>query len=202
MKNISLLTLWVLTISLTSCGWIPKQNEYEKVGEGRPLEVPPDLDEPDTTSGVRIPNATYSAVRGGPVDVQTPDQQLAAVEGAQVLDYQGDQVLVLTDGMNSAWRRVGFALDRIGVEVEEAREEARVYLVEYVDVDAREQRPGVFARWVLRRKGPTDHSGVYQLRLRSHNDALTLIDLRGENGGRAAEPVKDAILNSLRDRLG
>lgn len=187
-----------LALTLGSCGWLPKQSEFDRVGEGRSLEVPPDLDEPDTSGSTRVPNATYSAVRGGFVEDATPT---ASTRRARLIEHQGNQVLALDGGLDEAWRRVGAALERSDLEIDGSDSAAREYRVVYVDQRARAERPGRLSRWILRRKGPVDYSGTYQVRLKALEPELTAVELLDADGEQAPAPVKDRILTELRDSL-
>ncbi len=188
-----------LALSLDACGWLPKQSEFDRVGEGRSLEVPPDLDEPDTSAALRIPNATYSAVRGGFVD---EPQSEPARQRARFIEHEGAQALALDQALDVAWRQVGIALERNGLDVDESNQADRLYRVVYVDRKAKQERPGRFSRWILRRKGPPDHSGTYQLRLKALYESVTLIQLFDAAGGPPPAPVKDEVLGALRNSLG
>ncbi len=199
--GLTLMVAVCLALTLGSCRWLPKQSEFERVGEGRSLEVPPDLDAPDTTGATRVPNATYSAVRGGFVEDSGP-AALTRPKPARLIEYQGGQVLALENNLDEAWRRVGVALERSDLEVEDSDPAARQYRVVYVDRRAREERPGRFSRWILRRKGPTDYSGTYEIRLEALEENLTAVDLLGADGEPPPLPVKDRILTALRDSLG
>lgn len=196
----TLLVAVCLALTLGSCGWLPKQSEFDRVGEGRSLEVPPDLDEPNTSGAMRVPNATYSAVRGGFVEDSAPES--VRPKPARLIEHQGSQVLALDQNLAEAWRRVGIALERADLEIEDSDPAARLYSVIYVDRRAREERPGRLSRWVLRRKGPTDYSGTYQVRLEALEENVTTVELLGADGEQPPLPVKDRILTALRDGLG
>lgn len=186
---------------LGGCGMVPRQSEYDRVDPGSSLEVPPELDEPDQARAVRVPNASYSAVRGGAIEAQAADP-LANLSGARLVELAGEDVLAVGDGAASVYRRVGAALENLGLTVDTADDAQSQYTVRYVDKVAREQRPGVFSRWILRRKGPIDHSGQYQLRVAAHDDEVTLVRLVNDQGRPVADRVREAILVPLRDRLG
>lgn len=188
-------------VLVAGCGVFPKQSSYEKVDPGEALEIPPDLDRPDGASALRVPDATYSAVAGASVRQQEQDP-LANLNGVRLVELEGEQLLALSDSTDSVYRRLGLALDRLGLEVENQDPEAGTYAIAYVDRTARDQRPGVFSRWFLRKKGPADHSGTYQLSVKSHDDNVTLIRVSGEQSGRVADRVLDDVLVPLRDRLG
>ncbi len=190
-----------LLLLLSGCGVFPKQSSYEKVDPGQALEIPPDLDSPESSAALRVPDATYSAVAGSSVS-QTQENPLADLEGVKLLEIDGEQLLALSDTTTSVYRRLGLALDRLGLDVDSQDEESGSYKINYVDRTARDQRPGVLSRWFLRKKGPADHSGKYNLVVQSHNDEVTLIKVTGKDPGRVADRVLDDVLVPLRDRLG
>ncbi|MEM9531972.1 MAG: hypothetical protein AAGA23_13760 [Pseudomonadota bacterium] len=191
----------VLAVAVMSgCGLLPKQSDYDTVDAGQSLEVPPELDRPDQSTAPRIPNASYSAVSGANV---SPEQNpLDSLEGVALVEFEGSQVLALKDSPESAFRRLGLALDRIGVAVENSDPTESSYEIAYVDQVAKDERPGVLSRWFLRKKGPTDHSGTYLLSVTPHNNDVSLIKLVAPDGRPAADRVKDDVLVPLRDRLG
>lgn len=209
MNDLARLTLALgLSATLGACSlFSSSQSSYEPVDETEALEIPPDLDAPDTSAAVRVPNSTYSRVAGGPVRDEapglgaTPTASQPAAAGNQLVWDSGVRSLQLADSEESAWRRVGFALERIGLSVEDSERETGTYVVEYVDQSARDARPNVFSRWILRRKGPTDHSGTYQVRIQSAGDGV-LVQLMDEDGAPADATLTEEILGALLDRLG
>jgi uncharacterized lipoprotein len=104
--------LVAVVVSSAGCGWLRGKSGYEKSIETRPLEIPPDLDQPAADSSMQIPQAT------------TPRAAAAApVTG---------QSFIIADAPESAWRRLGLALDRIeGVTINERAESQSVYDVSY-----------------------------------------------------------------------
>ncbi len=62
----------------------------------------------------------------------------AAPSGAQnaVLQNAGAGPIVLNDGFDRGWRRVGLALDRVGFTVEDRDRSKGMYFVRYIDPDA------------------------------------------------------------------
>lgn len=104
--------LVAVVVSSAGCGWLRGKSGYEKSVENRPLEIPPDLDRPAQDSSMQIPaTATPRAAPAAPVT------------GASFL---------IADAPESAWRRLGLALDRIeGVTISERVEAQSVYNVSY-----------------------------------------------------------------------
>lgn len=58
--------LTVTLVATAGCSWLRKDNAlYAPAPQDRPLEVPPDLDRPDTSSAMAIPDAPTSVTRSG-----------------------------------------------------------------------------------------------------------------------------------------
>ena len=91
---------------------------YESSEQGNPLEVPPDLDRPNTAAGIAIPDVTPNPMTQG-----TPAAPVAAVAA---------DGFVLADTVESAFRRVGVALGKIdGVTLGESAEAAGTHAVTF-----------------------------------------------------------------------
>jgi uncharacterized lipoprotein len=52
----------MLAASVSGCHWFKKDTGFQKVGDARPLEVPPDLDAPDTAGAMLLPDAKPGSV--------------------------------------------------------------------------------------------------------------------------------------------
>lgn len=172
----------LLATVLAGCGLFKRTSEFDRVAEERPLEIPPDLDRPDVSPVMDVPG------------VEPPPAQRGA--GGAV-----PGVLEIDDTVDSTYRRVAIALERVGIPIAARRDEVHELLVEYEDEEAREERPGFFARTVLRRKGPTDHSGRYRLLVRPSGRG-SAVSIETEDGGSAPRRVSDDILGALEVRLG
>jgi uncharacterized lipoprotein len=51
-----------IVVASSGCGWIKNKTHYQSSKEGNPLEVPPDLDRPDTSSATSLPTAASAGV--------------------------------------------------------------------------------------------------------------------------------------------
>ena len=92
---------------------------YESSEQGNPLEVPPDLDRPNTAAGIAIPDVTPNPMTQG-----TP--ATAAVPAV------GGDGFAIADPVDSAFRRVGVALGKIdGVTLGESAESSGTHTVTY-----------------------------------------------------------------------
>jgi uncharacterized lipoprotein len=57
-RSTTVAALAVVLVATAGCSWFRKDNAlYAQSPESRPLEVPPDLDRPDTSSALRMPAA-------------------------------------------------------------------------------------------------------------------------------------------------
>lgn len=98
---------------------------YRNSTQTRPLEVPPDLDAPNRSGTLVIPEPS-AANSAGPVDTSAPDAAItpnAAPPLAAAASVGGDGLQV-ADTLANTWRRVGLALERSGVATIQSRDEA------------------------------------------------------------------------------
>jgi uncharacterized lipoprotein len=96
--------------SSAGCSWFRGNSGYENSPESRPLEVPPDLDSPNTDPSMQVP-AVAGAAAAGPVTGKS---------------------FLIADAADSAWRRLGLALERIdGVTIDSRAELLSVYNVSF-----------------------------------------------------------------------
>jgi uncharacterized lipoprotein len=111
-RQLAVALLAALVVASTGCSWFRGKSGYEQSPEHRPLEIPPGLDAPNTTSAMRVPELPASA----------------GATTAQTASGSGD--FVVADQVGSAWRRVGLALERIdGVEIKDRAELISAYTV-------------------------------------------------------------------------
>ena len=127
---------------LAGCGWFnrnKKDDLYKDSVQERPLEVPPDLDRPNTAAALTIPNvgaaapaaapatsasatpgAAPQAAPAGAAAATAPSTAVAAGPGATL---SGDGLRV-SDTVESTYSRVGLALERSGAATVLARDDA------------------------------------------------------------------------------
>lgn len=56
-RSAAVATLLVAVVAASGCRWFRKDSAYQQSAETRPLEVPPDLDRPDTAGALGAPAA-------------------------------------------------------------------------------------------------------------------------------------------------
>jgi outer membrane protein assembly factor BamC len=79
------------------------------------------------------------ASAGGPAPAPVPER-------ARIVDVDGRQVVVLTEGFDRSWRQVGLALDRSGFTVEDRDRSKGAFFVRYVDPEQEAKARGVIDR--------------------------------------------------------
>lgn len=70
-------TALVLAAAVSGCHWFKKDSGYQQSAESRPLEVPPDLDRPNTEGAMQLPgdaprSVTRSSLGGGASAASAP----------------------------------------------------------------------------------------------------------------------------------
>jgi len=110
-RSLIWLTLAIVMVSATTgCSWLKKRVGYENSKQLNALEIPPGLDAPSTTNALIVPTVSGTTAQGQ-----------AAVESFTV-----------NDSLDSTWRRMGLALNRIeGVTVTSSAQALGSYDVRY-----------------------------------------------------------------------
>lgn len=132
MKRLPLMLFVLAPIALAGCQTIKAHNPfrhkeptYKSAQQEQPLEVPPGMDQPATSEALVIPGASSggaatSASAAPGVQAATNTAPPAAVAPAA----EGGASLTLTDTPDSAYHRVGLALDRGGIGKVTAQDDA------------------------------------------------------------------------------
>lgn len=95
----------VLVAAVSGCHWFKKDSAYQLAPEARPLEVPPDLDRPNTEGAMELPGAaphsvTRSSMAGAATAAVASGFNVAGERDA-VFDKVGE-VLAATTGVTIA----------------------------------------------------------------------------------------------------
>ncbi|GAB3317760.1 hypothetical protein [Luteimonas notoginsengisoli] len=107
LRFLAVAALAVAVLAASGCSWFRKGNDlYAQSPESRPLEVPPDLNLPDTAGAMKLPgDATQSVSRSSmtPAASPAPDNTGFTVQGDRdaVFDKIGE-VLASTEGVTIA----------------------------------------------------------------------------------------------------
>ena len=131
MKRSLILTLCVIAAAslLGGCGFMrskfgSKPDAYKNSSQTRPLEVPPDLEQPNASGTLVIPERATTgspAAAPAPPSRTTPGDALPSMAPGPALATDG---LRVADSVASTWSRVGLALERSGAATIESKDEA------------------------------------------------------------------------------
>jgi len=184
-----------------------KDTEYRQATESRPLEVPPDLDTPNSSAALVIPpagaaapaaatGATPAAPPSGGAVPGTAPPAVQAVPGASLV---GDG-LVVNDGADSTWSRVGLALERSGAASIVSRDEAgHSYVV--ATTGQTSSRAGWFKRAITLGHAGNKSTAKVQLTVRVTGEgAASRVSIEGASD-EASRDAAHALLDALRQRL-
>ena len=218
-RDIKALTIALSASLLASCGWFDrhfhKENtEYKTSVQERPLEVPPDLDKPNTSGALTIPEsgaatapvATADAsappapasMAAAPATGEAPVTTAPAASTAPAI-LSGD-ALHISDTVDSVWNRVGLAMERSGAATILARDEAqRTY-----DVQTTAQvteKPGWFKKAITlgMAKGATTAQAHLKLRVTAEGDG-SKVSVEGATDD-ATKQAAQALLTTIKQRL-
>jgi outer membrane protein assembly factor BamC len=98
---------------------------------------------------------------------------------ASVSTENGQPAVRIEEGFDSAWRRVGLALDRTGFTVEDRDRKQGIYFVRYVPLNADNTEPGFFAK--LFSSDKNKDAAKFQIAVRSTANVTTVsvLDAKG-----------------------
>ena len=98
---------------------------------------------------------------------------------ASVTTENGQPAVRIEEGFDSAWRRVGLALDRTGFTVEDRDRKQGIYFVRYVPLNADNTEPGFFSK--LFNSDKSKDAAKFQIAVRSVANVTTVsvLDAKG-----------------------
>ena len=218
-RNIFVLLAVLIAASLLGgCGFLHRtfertDNVYKQSTEQRPLEVPPDLDTPSSSSAMVIPapsvalaseaastaspSATPSATPPAAAIASTSPPVMVADSGD--VSISGDGLLV-PDNVGSTWSRVGLALERSGAaKIVQRDESGHSYTVQTTGQTT--VKPGWFKRAITLGRASNKATAQVQLTVRVNTDGDgSRVRVEG-SGDEASRDAARALLQTLRERL-
>jgi uncharacterized lipoprotein len=181
-----------------------KDADYRKATQDRPLEVPPDLDTPSSSGALVVPTIAPAPARSGvatasPTSTATPTALPPSGSIAPGVQLGGDG-LRIADSVESAWTRVGLALERSGAATIVERDEAgRAYSVETTGQTT--QKAGWFKRAITLGHAGNKVSAKVKLTVRVSADGSgSKVAVEGPSD-EASQDAARSLLATLRQRL-
>lgn len=190
---VSVLTCLML---LSGCETVRSHNpfrhrgpDYQSAQQVQPLEVPPGLDTPPTSEALIVPGAdNTSGAVGASADVSPGI-------AAPVYPPASGNSLALSDQPDSAYHRVGLALERGGVGTVIAHDDAAHTYQVAVNSVVTTQSQGGFVHRLLHRSHTETVTGPVRVSV-SPSGSGSVVSLQGD-----AEAV-ERVLSMLQQRLG
>ncbi len=120
-----------------------------------------------------------------------------------VLENSGAGPLVVNDGFDRAWRRVGLALDRVGFTVEDRDRSKGIFFVRYIDPEGPVAGPSgslldALAFW---RSAPKTAQAPYRVVVADSGGASSRVVVQNSKGEVETSPTSRRILSLLFEQL-
>ena len=199
----------VCALSLVGCGGSEERPIYAQSAETQPIQVPPELDQPETDAALRIPGESAPQL-AGLREGATPPQVLSSEESSASSSVRygfqtGALYLLIEDRPGSVWRRLGFTLNRRDMTLQARDESARTYEFRYTQPSLSDDGGGFWDTVLFwRGSDQEDYSGTYRVRLQPDKDqpGKTRVFLYRDEGSPAPAAAADHILGLIKQRLG
>lgn len=179
---------------------------YVSSGEVQPIEAPPGLDAPRTRNVFDVPGYSLPELAAQGEQERPPEVQPSTVaeqSRTQIRFGPTGLYLAVEDQPDSVWRRLGFSLNRGGMQVRDARESQRRYVFRF-DHEPIKPSMGLFERLTFwSRPELIDHSGDYVARVAEQaENGVTRVELLNTDGSVVDMDRAEFVLARLRERLG
>jgi len=152
---------------------------------------------------------------GGDTKVTTASAPLPGRRGAvpapaearnAVLENSGAGPLVVNDGFDRAWRRVGLALDRVGFTVEDRDRSKGLFFVRYIDPEADRQATKTDESWTDKLKfwqssPKSDNKPQYRIHVADAGASMSQVQVQNSSGAPESSSTGKKILSLLYDQL-
>ena len=189
---------------LTACGMFKhkeKQPLYYSAVETQPLEIPPGLDKPASSSALVITTPSAPLAQN---EMQTVPPRISSQSGS---DKNSSRIrwsaegayLLVPDTQDSVYRRLGLAIKRSGMSVSDKNLQ-HGYRFEYWH-DSKDPDRGFFSKLAFWRHDAPDYSGSYQAVTQADGEN-TRIFIRNADGSEVDQAAAEHLLSILRERLG
>lgn len=199
-------------ISLTSvlllggCFNSERDPVYVSSEEVDPIEAPPGLDDPRTRDIYEVPGYSLPQLAAQGSQERPPEVQPSSVaeqSRSQIRFGPTGLYLAVEDVPGSVWRRLGFSLNRGGMQVKRVDEDERRYVFSFSHEPIRAEE-GLFGRLAFwSRPENIDYSGSYVARVAPEaREGVTRVELLDEDGSVIEMERAEFVLARLRERLG
>jgi outer membrane protein assembly factor BamC len=152
--------------------------------------------------------AGAATAKPGPAAPGSKPAPAAAVAAAPiapanaVLENAGAGPLVVNDGFERAWRRVGLALDRVGFTVEDRDRTKGTFFVRYIDPEQDvKDTQGIMDKLAFWKPTPKAAQPQYRIQLSDGGAGFTQVVVQNVKGEPENSPTGKRILSLLFEQL-
>ena len=196
--------LILAALLLAACAGRDRQPIYVQSDELAQISAPEGLDPPQIRPSFQVAGV-FLPEMAGQGDTRPP-RVLPSSEAERSRSHIrfGPRGLFLEvqDQSDSVWQRLGFSLNRAGMEVREVREQRRQYAFRFNDEVVTIDRTGLARLTFWRRMERMDFSGDFVAEVEAVNDRSTRVLLFDSAGQLVDMNQAERVLAILRDRLG
>jgi uncharacterized lipoprotein len=185
--------LLFVAVMLPGCGLFGRKSDYQQSRESRPLEIPPDLDTPATSTALTIPvgGSGSGAASAAADSAGGPPPPVVAGSASS---------LRVSDSVSGAWRRVGIALERSQVaEIVSRDETAATYTL--TGTTTTRQAEGGFLKRMFTRDKVSTGSVTRIVRVVADGEKSS-VRVEDESGAPVDDELARRVIEALRQRLG
>jgi outer membrane protein assembly factor BamC len=118
---------------------------------------------------------------------------------SRVSQVNGQPVVLVDDGFDRAWRRVGLSLDRTGFTVEDRDRSKGIYFVRYVESNPNKSEPGFFSK-LFGASAKVNKPIKYQVVVRSQGES-SVVSVLDAAGGPESSANAQSIVKVIADDL-
>jgi outer membrane protein assembly factor BamC len=156
----------------------------------------------DASAKLAAANAATAPTPGVRATVPTNAQPVAQAANA-VLENGGAGPLVVNDGFDRAWRRVGLALDRVGFTVEDRDRSKGLFYVRYIDPEAPNpaDKEGFVDKLKFWKTTPKSGQPQYRIQVSDAGAASSQVLVQDAKGAPESSSTGRKILALLYDQL-
>jgi outer membrane protein assembly factor BamC len=152
----------------------------------------------------RIAAATPANTGRTAVASAAPGSAATPAAANAVLENSGNGPLVVNDGFDRAWRRVGLALDRVGFTVEDRDRSKGLFYVRYIDPEAdatQKKSEGFVDKLMFWKSPPKTAQPQYRIHVGDAGAGLSQVQVQNGQGAPEASSTGRKILSLLYDQL-
>ncbi len=120
-----------------------------------------------------------------------------------VLENAGSGPLVVNDGFDRAWRRVGLALDRVGFTVEDRDRSKGVFFVRYIDpeADLQAKKETFTEKLMFWRSPPKASQPQFRIQVSDAGASMSQVQVQNSQGTAESSSTGKRILSLLYEQL-